>query len=111
MADYRPLTREEFDDGCGYTHNDIPICEDEGGNWVYAYGHVDKPAMAAAVNAYDTEMGAEAVYSHTDVEHVWAVTEQPADAPDGWFIRWGDEHHTRFDADTPGAFPITIISR
>lgn len=103
-----PLTAEEFDTGCGYTYEGVSICEDENGSWVYAYGHVDPETFARVVNTYDREEGGmdEDWYDAGAVQHLWAVTEEPADAPDGWWIRWDG-----VTATTPQAFAITVVSR
>ena len=105
---YPPLTAEEFDDGCGYTINGIPLCEDEGGSYVYAHGHLDTSAFAAAVTEFDREVaGFDCDATEPkDVEHVWAVTLKPANDPDGWWVRWGG-----VTKDTPNAFAMTVVTR
>lgn len=106
---YPPLTEQEFADGCGYTYRDIPLCEDEDGTWVYTYGHRNKHRFAGAVNDYDREMAgytAYTAYTAKDVQHLYAVSLQPADGPDGWFISWGKDAQ-----DHPLRFPMTVIPR
>lgn len=109
-ADYPPLTEQEFADGCDETRHGIPFGEDEDARFVYAWGHRDRDLFAAAVNEYDTDMGAGAPpgqgYTATDVRHVWAVTVKPPDDPDGWWVSWH-----RNDPDAPGAFGMTVINR
>ena len=102
------LTAEDFDSGAGYTFRGVPLIENEDGEAVYAYGHVDHETMAAAVTAYDHEVCGSDEYSTDpdEVEHLYAVTlKTPAD-PEGWWISWRDVTTT-----TPGAFPVTVVSR
>lgn len=111
---YRPLTAEEFNADAP-EYRGIPLVEDENADYVIAFGHVDKTAMAAAVNTYDIEDGgvdpADAVYSESDVQHLYAVTWRPADDPDGWCIRWGSPNGVPVAADAPGAFAVTVVTR
>jgi len=103
------LTAEEFNDGAGYTFRGVPIIESEDADWVYAYGHVDDETMAGAVTDYDREVSGDASLECTEpdeVQHLYAVTVKAADDPDGWWINWGN-----IAEDTPGAFPITLVSR
>jgi hypothetical protein len=103
-----PLTAEDFDSGAGYTFRGVPI--DEDGNWVYAYGHVDPATFAGAVNDYDGEVAGcldpDDLCGADAVEHCHAITLIGPDEPDGWWITWGD-----VTAETPGSFPITVVSR
>lgn len=103
-----PLTAKEFEDGCGYSFRGVWLCEDERGDYVYAYSHVDKATMIAAVHDYDNEMAGYDIEPHEpeDVRHVYAVTVKPADDPDGWWISWHDT-----TAETPGTFPLTVVNR
>ena len=105
---YPPLTAEEFKVG-SYDHNaGVPLIEDEHGDHVYAYGHVDIAEFLAAVAemerdfiGYDPDG-----YPPSAVAHRKAVTVQPPDGPDGWWINWGDEYQ-----DHPFSFPITVLTR
>ena len=104
------LSRKEFEDGCGYAFRGIWLCEDDDGNYVYAYGHADKATYASAVNDLDAEMIGNATddpYTADDVHHLWAVTLKPADDPDGWLITWPDD----VTDQTPGSFPMTVVNR
>lgn len=108
-AIYPALTEQGFNEGCGYTFHDIPICEDEQASWVYTYGHRDKDQFAAAVNDYDHEVAGgdwELGYTAEDVQHLYAVTLEPADGPDGWLISWGEDAQ-----DHPRRFPVTVVPR
>ncbi|MDF9717375.1 hypothetical protein [Nocardioides sp. ChNu-99] len=105
------LTAEEFAAGCGYTYGGVPLCEEERAEWVFAYGHVDPDTFAAAVNAMDLDLAGEALgYEAAAVEHRWAITTIPASSPEGWWITWADDG-AAVTAETPGAFPITVVSR
>jgi hypothetical protein len=104
-----PLTREEFDDGCGYTFRGVPMVEHEDGTYIYAYGHVDPEQMVKAIAAYDWEVagGEYEGYAVEDVKHVHGLTLKPPSDPDGWFIAWPDDA----TAETPGSFPMTVVTR
>lgn len=110
---HAPLTEQEFNDGCGHTFRGIPLCEDENGEHVYAYGHRDHATYAAAVNDLDEENGADPdMTAATDVRHLYAITVKPADDPEGWWIQWATNGGTvLYTADTPGSFPLTVVSR
>ncbi|WP_169165128.1 hypothetical protein [Cellulomonas taurus] len=101
-----PLTAEEFNDGAGYTYRGVPIIENEGGDWVFAYGHVDHETFADAVSDYDAEATLCDPTDPDQVEHLHAITLVGPDGPDGWFITWSG-----ITAETPGAFPITAVTR
>lgn len=106
-----PLTADEFNDGAGFTYRGVPIIENENATHVYAYGHVDAATMAGAVNDYDAEMVGVAdetvgAYVASEVQHTYAVTLKTPSDPDGWWISWQD-----VTAETPGAFPVTVVSR
>lgn len=105
-----PLAAEEFNDGAGYSFRGISMIENDGGDWVYAYGHIDPEVYAAAVNDFDREMAGyldpDDQYTERDVQHHHAVTLAGPDGPEGWLISWED-----VTPETPGAFPITVVSR
>lgn len=88
---HRALTKHEFDDGCGCTFRGVPLCEDERGEHVYAYGHRGKVTFARAVDAFDREMQGYRVplpEEHCrpdEVCHLWATTIKPADDTDSSF--------------------------
>lgn len=104
-----PLTAADFDAGAGYTFRGVPIIENEGGDVMYAYGHVDPVTFAGAVDDYDTEvagcvMGVDSEPTDPeDVDHLYAVT---VTGPPEWWMSWND-----VTAETPGAFPITVVTR
>lgn len=109
MSNYPPLTAEEFATGCADPSAPIPVCEDENGYNVFMMGHHDPISVMKAVQKYDEDMTGETFElgeGYSLPEQVWAITEQPADGPDGWAVRWGG-----ISADTPGAFPMTVVSR
>ena len=108
------LTAEEFNAGCGYTFRGVPLCEDENGSYVFAYGHVPARSFLWAIADYDREECGEdtCVYEPGDVRHVWAITIQHALSADGWYIRWSHDSDGReINADTPNAFPVTVVNR
>lgn len=100
-----PLSAEDFKGWAN--HNDVDLIEDENASWVIGYGHVDKGAFAAAVNAYDAACDADAQeddgYTASDVQHQYAVVIEPK--PE-WWITYVD-----VTAETPGSFPITVVTR
>lgn len=106
-----PVTAEEFADGCGFKYRDIPVCEDENAYWVYTHGHIDRRLFADVVNDYDEELAGpideDDKYDFGSVEHRWAVTLRTSDDPEGWLIAWPKE----VTEQTPGAFPMTVVSR
>ncbi len=110
---YAALSKKDFDSGCGFIFRDIWLCEDENGMYVYAFGHLDAATYALAVNEFDAENGADAEdgCEAKDVQHHWSVTTQPADGPDGWWIRWDTIDGEPITAETPNAFPPTVVSR
>lgn len=98
------LTAEDFDDGSGYTFRGVPITENEDGTSVYAYGHVDPETFAGAVSDYDREVGGVDEPTNPDaVSHLYAIT---IEGPPAWWITWKG-----VTAETPGSFPITVVSR
>jgi hypothetical protein len=100
-----PLTRQQFEDGCGYTYRGVSICEDENATWVYAYGHIDPAEFVKVLHDYDIETaGVDEPYAHSDVQHRWATTTRPA--PDWWI-----DFPSSNTAETPGAFPVTVVAR
>jgi hypothetical protein len=101
-----PLTAEDFNDGAGYTYRGVPIIENEDGTYVYAYGHVDPETFAGAVSDYDAEVTLDDPTDPDAVEHLYAVTILGPDGPEGWLMSWAGVH-----AETPGSFPVTVVSR
>lgn len=110
---YPALTRAEFEDGSPYTYEGVVFCEDEDGQYVYAYGHVDPVLYAAAVSQFDRENGAhpDDEYLPEDVQHCWAVTREPASSADGWWIQWGPLDEQPITSQTPNAFALTVVTR
>lgn len=106
-TDWPVLTAEDFqlDDHVG--ERVLPIFEDEAAFGVYGYGHWDKSQFAEVVNEYDRRgvpnepQVADAYHAH-DVHHVWAVVTDPETQAFTW---------RNITADTPFAFPVTLIKR
>ncbi|SFK32220.1 hypothetical protein [Cellulomonas sp. KH9] len=100
-----PLTAEDFDSGSGYTFRGLPIIEDEDGTYVYTHGHVDPETFAAAVDDYDREVAGwlDDPCDADGVDHMYAVT---LAGPPEWWMSWNG-----VTAETPGAFPITVVTR
>jgi len=101
-----PLTAEDFKGGTVVAG--IDLSEDENANWVIAFGHLDKTEYAHAVNAYDTGANGEPYldgdqYTEEDVQHAHAVT---ITRPPEWWISLRN-----VTAETPGAFPVTVVFR
>jgi hypothetical protein len=88
----------------------FPFYEDEWGDGFCGYGHQDKAEFARLVNEYDEVCGGdvdpEDAYTESDVSHRYAIPYPTDNELFTW--RNGDADVT---ADTPGAFPITMISR
>jgi hypothetical protein len=105
-----PLTVAHFEDACGHNHRGIAIVDTEDGD-VFTFGHVDLDEFASAVNEHEAELIGhmdEDDQIHTaDVAHLWAVTVQPDDHPEGWLINWGKN----VSEQAPGAFPMTVATR
>lgn len=104
--EYRPLTADEFNAGSD-PNNGIPFQEDEYGEHVYAYGHIDPETFADAVYAMDVRNCGEfeaARHDPSEVQHTWAWTIRPADHPDGWYAQCGKP-------EGPDAFPLTVVTR
>lgn len=101
----RVLTAKDFQWRYDDTHV-YPFFETENADWVIGYGHGDKAAFAAAVDDYDRYAGEldldETGYTADEVAHLWAVV----DDKDAERITWRD-----VTAETPGAFPISVVSR
>lgn len=110
-----PLTLEEF--AAPYTFRDIPLQEDEDGLHVWSLGHHDREEFAAAVTEYDREVSGDPNVEPTgmlDVERryavvVWRLVDEFDDGLDDhdWRVRWDDI----ITAETPGAFPVTVVNR
>lgn len=99
-----PLTAEDFTSGSGYTFRGVPVIENEDGTHAYTYGHVDPETFAAAVSDYDREVAGEDEPTDADsVDHRYAITTV---SPPEWWMTWKN-----VTAETPGAFPITVVSR
>lgn len=100
------LTAADFQLDDDIAERTLPFFEDENTHGIYSYGHWDKAEFAAAVNSYDhrTRAAAAARQDHEpgDVQHVWAVVTDPQSRA----FTWRD-----ITADTPFAFPVTMIQR
>lgn len=103
------VTAKDFETRYDATHT-FPFFEDEGGDYICGYGHQDKAFFTRAANEYDTLCNGEPIDPPLEVEsiaHLYAVMFQPAGA---------DEDYQQFvwdgvTAETPGAFPLTLLSR
>lgn len=99
----RALTPEDFRVKYDKEHT-FEFFEDEDGNGVYAYGHVDAQAFATAVNYYDRLCFGEieGYYGTCDVRHSYAVAIE--DEYGEWALRF-------CKADDEFATPVTWVSR
>lgn len=103
-----PLTAEDmqtpWDNGKTY-----PFVESEDAV-IMGYGHPDRAEFAAQVTDYDRSNDPKwaEVTDPADIEQVWALhMPMPSgEEEDGWWIKWSD-----VDANTPGAFPVSVIRR
>lgn len=105
-----PLTADDmkmlWDNGKTY-----PFVESENCT-VMGYGHPDRAEFAALVSDYDRAAGwddGEDSTAADDVSQLWAVrvpNPSGAEEADGWWMRWSD-----VTAETPGAFPVSIVQR
>jgi len=82
----------------------------EDGSTIVAHGHQDPTTFATEVNAYDVHVGGmkedDAEVGADDVAHLYAKHLNPDADRDEWQITWRGITET-----TPGAFPITVVSR
>lgn len=62
------LTAMDFETRYDDTHT-FPFFEDENGELVTGYGHIDKAEFARLVNAYDRLADADSQYTPDDVKH------------------------------------------
>lgn len=101
-----PLTAEDLAAGSGFTFRGVPVIEQEDGDYVFAYGHVDPDTMAGAVDDYYRHVGGfvDDPTDPEDVAHRYAVTLASPDDPEGWCLTWHG-----VTAQTPGAFPLTVV--
>ena len=101
-----PLTSADFDMRYDADHT-FPFLESEDAV-IMAYGHPDKAEFVQLVKQYDDLCNGSPVEAHAtgDVQHVWATVERDVDAPEDWRTNWGG-----VTAETPGAFPMTVIFR
>lgn len=104
--DWPVLTAEDFQLEDHVGERVLPIFEDEAAFGVYGYGHWDKIQFAEVVNEYDHcsahNRQAADLYQDQDVHHVWAVVTDPSTQSFSW---------QNITADTPFAFPVTLIKR
>lgn len=104
--EHKPLTEAEFNEGCRGTYVGVPLVDDERGDYVIAYDHIDPAQFVEAVAAMDREdLGGDEPVPHdpSEVQHRWAITTHPA--PE-WHIAWEN-----FRANILDIFPITVIER
>lgn len=106
-----PLTAEDmqmpWDNGKTYPFVESEDCT------IMGYGHPDRAEFAALVTEYDQAAGYgdEAPTTAEDVAQVWAVhlpvpNVGSEDEAGGWWMKWSD-----VTAETPNAFPVSIVQR
>jgi hypothetical protein len=101
----------------GVTRNGITFVEFEDGDTWCALGHVDKAAMAEAVNEWFRETAGSLeepeCFEADVVEHVWAVETVPsyadAESGDAWYLMWLGRDGEPITKQTPGSFAISLI--
>ncbi|MET3635645.1 hypothetical protein [Curtobacterium oceanosedimentum] len=103
----------EADFALCYADDDYPFFEDEDGGRVYAYGHTDPTALAAAICAWSVECGAtepgddDPADVTKQLKQRWGIGYVPnAQNPDEWRFTWDG-----VTATTPHAFPFTMLDR
>jgi hypothetical protein len=87
----------------------FPFFEDENADAIYGYGHIDDALFAQQVNEYDTICNGGPVDFETtasDVVHKFAVAFRVGERDDDWRFTWAGVTEA-----TPGAFPLTMVSR
>ncbi len=100
-----PLTAADFDMQWDAEHT-FPFIESEDAT-IMAFGHHDKAAFVRAVREYDDLCTDDAeTHAESDVDHFWAVQIDRGNPEDGWWMSWSG-----VTAETPNAFPITVILR
>lgn len=102
------LTPDDFEMRWDAEHI-FPFVESEDAT-IMAHGHLDKADFVCIVRQYDDlcDPGFAETHSESDVSHLWAVRieREGSDDADGWWLSW-----TGITADTPDAFPLTMIQR
>lgn len=84
----------------------FPFVESEDAT-IMAYGHHDKAQFVKIVREYDGLCDPEWAETHaeSDVQHLWAVRTDD-NGEHVWWIKWSG-----ITAETPNAFPVTVIRR
>jgi hypothetical protein len=105
---YPPLTAKDFEMRYAVVGHVYPFYEDEEGLGLFAYGHDRDAEFAAEANEYDIAVSGsiaredieEFGYAADDVSHYWAVMVD-------------QERYTwvGITADTPNAFPVSVLWR
>lgn len=103
------LTAADFEMKYDADHT-FPFFESENGT-IMGYGHPGKAEFAALVKQYDDLCNGSEAYpephSPDEVQHVWGVVDNAHEAETGeWRVSWAG-----VTAETPGAFPMTVIFR
>lgn len=100
-----PLTPADFEMLWDADHT-FPFMESEDAT-IMAHGHHDKAEFVKIVRTYDDLNDPKWAETHaeSDVEYHWAIRTDDNDE-DGWWLSWND-----VTAETPNAFPITVIRR
>jgi len=110
MTDIVTLTAADFEWEVDADHK-WPLLEDESGDYVFGFGHVNQAEFARLVNEFERycdPAGADDwEHYETDVQHVFAVAYDQ-----GGDVRWyWAENGVAVSADREGAFALTVLSR
>jgi hypothetical protein len=93
---------------------ELPVIEDEDGNGVWGFGHVDKKKFAGIVNLYDLALtGGDEYgepYTEDDVQHKLYYGVKRTDALEDDYLQWYPPEGEA-DLDDPLLFKMTTVSR
>lgn len=92
-----------------YGDRTFPFMEDGDGSRYYGYGHQDRATFAAALDEYFRLVDPPEVHDPVGpggARHVYAVV---TDA-EGRGFEWRNEDVGYVSAQTPGSFPLTLVS-
>lgn len=110
-----PITARQIEAAANHHAGPFPVANigEEGEHYI-TLDHVDPHAFLAQVDAENTALGVDpwdpGDVDDSDVQHRWAISEEPANADAEWAVSWSSANTGPVTETTPGAFPITLLS-
>jgi len=110
-----PITARQIEAAAHYHSGPFPVANigDDGEHYI-TLDHVDPDVFISVVHDENSALGIDpwdaGDIDHTDVDHVWAISEPPMTADCDWAIRWSRQEGGPVKETDPGAFPITVLS-